>query len=110
MNAIFVSPEFEVAANALLPDCIRLGGRPIIAGPHAGLLLVNAEIVNSCPEWSEAFATFATGGSALNGDGSLTIEPGLTIEFTGPTGSWGPYEITAVSVGELAEMFPEIQP
>lgn len=111
MNAIFVEPAFQEAADALLPEFIRLGGRAIIgSGPHAGRLMVNAEIVNSCPEWEAAFATFATGGSALNPDGSLTIEPGLTIEFTGPTGDWGPFEITSVSVEDLAEMFPEVQP
>ena len=110
MNAIFVEPAFQVAADALLPEFIRLGGREVVSGPHAGRLMVNAEIVNSCPEWEAAFEAFANGGTALNGDGSLTIEPGLTIVFTGPTGFWGPYEITAVSAEDLAEMFPEVQP
>lgn len=106
MNAIFVEPEFEQAANAQLPEFIRLGGREVLHGEHSGKLLVNAEIINSCPEWQDAFQQFASGGTALTEDG-VVIEPGRTIEFTSAETTWGPYTIEEVTDEELEEMFNE---
>lgn len=84
MLCIVVNSDFENRVNALVPGSIRLGGRLIDNGLHAGGLFVNAAIINSSPEWSGAFRAFATGGTALSEQGEIIIEEGRTIQFTDP--------------------------
>jgi len=103
--SLFVPAEFDAAVSAVcaalnLP--VRLGGRVVEIGARSGLLYVDTAIFKSCPEWETLISSSVSGGTAVV-DGQIVVEAGRTLEFTGPSGVWGPYEI--ITVEDPAELF-----